>query len=458
MRLEFDGRVLWNGHSAPISKILASGDGSHVVLVAADESSFTTTLRVVRVSNGAVVSESEWGWVSALGPGRTGWIVSGAPRYGAYGVFGLEPDGSTELLVGGFAVEGIGIDGDRLLFGEGITNVDSTGGDFVLRSVALETARRLGPRTAPPTRADLEAVARAVFSDGLPEIRERSELLALGERMEAAWGEVCRSAFPGDTAAIESSLASFSYDDTLEAAERSVLVVIAAAELVRGGAICAGPLELARITDSDARPREKATLHALAVDPCAVGAGHLLAGLAERANGRTILLGPVDDAMAARIAEEAGTDAAFDHESASSADVSALFERHPTNRHLRREIAARLVESGQHGAALAALTPYASAADAEYSDVAAWLAVQVTEAGRRRTPADRLVRDARSAVERFPEELTLYYLLGCAYEARGDDLDVERARACFELVLDQDDEWSRLSEAASSAIERLETR
>lgn len=415
-----------------------------------------------------------WQRIDRLEPGPDGWLVTGAPAEGGPGVYRVSDDGTTELLLSG-SPTGLVLTDTELTFSSAKCLEPSEDTyRFCVYRADLDLVRELGRTFQPFTTEIVNRIAARVWPDldGNPADVFPATRQAIADTVATA-DEVARELagveLPVAGAGVDDLLGSMTYDSEVSDGGVLLLSVVLSESLLRDGAAWEPAGEARRSTGAahDAGSWEAENAFAVGLHPLTVVVSTLyeedgwyrpVETIADRAAGRTIVLGLDPDAVAARVRAEVIPGLEEPLRAARVEPLAAALAARPENVHLRQVVYEQLAAGG-HQAELAELAGrFAARDDARGEDLVAWMAARLAaEPSPEETSA--AIADLRAAIERAPDEAGLYLLLGAAYERTSDADDPGRSRklaqACYRKARDTV-AWGPLRSQADEALARLE--
>ena len=398
-----------------------------------------------------------------------GWIVTGRPSGASAGIYDVVVGREPKLLIGGDEVHGFGLDDDgHLVWAGSLATQSDPEAEFpwIVRSTPMELALKSGDGCQGWTVRSLNETAASAFASTGFDSNSMSEMhdwATLGTLLQIADG-IAKSTLgmglPSDASAIDTLANALVGEERVSDHGMWLLAAMVSRNLMDSGA---------EWVKSSGRPLSVSTLgsygdgndFAMTANPLrllietslpdAEMASPIWATL-EASEGRRILLGMDEATLAAKLVELDRPDWDALLETQSLATTQRFLEAHRENGRMRGKAYAALERADRLADVLTLAAGWAGTEDSENRDDLVWLGARVTLQVFADTPA--LIQDIRAAIERHPNDAQLYAILGIAYEATGDENDLNRARACYLKASEMS--WGAVADFAQKSLNRLD--
>jgi len=423
-------------------------------------------LQLIDLESGSSRRLERWRKVERIAAGTDGWLVSGTASNGDPGIYLLADGGPRELLLSGDQV-GLAADLESLVFVADRCLGRSTDSRHCVYRTPLSAAREFGSEFWPFNPRRLGLVATAAFeriaasgTDPMsPSTPEEIATLVGGAEEEAR--RVIGTPLPTTAEGSDLLVASLAYDREISEEVVAILGAMVTQVFLQEGGKWVPP---ATSTSSSHRASgwETENPFALGLHPASVVLSTLyddeswylpIAQIKERANGRILFLGP--DPKAVRDAVR-GADLPNLSKKIRQGDADELGEfltARKQNLYLRDKVYKQLAAYGREEILESVANRLVSGEDAAVIDLVAATAGRL--AGDLSTDKfEGLIRDLRDGIEKNPQEVALYLLLGSVYEQSSIPDKVKYGRACYEKAVELQP-YGPHAEAANEALEGL---
>lgn len=445
-------------------RLLTSVDG-WVIAAVANEAADRVLVGVMQVSGGHRVFEVDLAsgvcgnpipvrTLSGIAPASSGWLMNGAPKGRAEGIWLLPPAGEPRLLVPGSEARSVQVQGDTLWIAV------QEAGDSVLMSLPLAAAERAAAQFQYADPAAVSALGEALLDRVPTAPRDKAEVEAVVAKLQELARQQLGAALPTTVESMDMLLSDARDLEVVTPSARIALALLLTQCVLDQGGEWAASARASWLDwvvagrEPDGSPfalaRNLSSVVVTAIDDSDPGL-QLAAWITNRADGRRLLCGV--DAAALHAAAEAAVPAEFRTTTADQPGAwSALVRRWPQNQALR-EHAYRALADGKAWRELAELAGEAVAAkQADIEHRVMWLCArdQLCVAG---ATDESLERDLLAALTEHGREARLWLALGACCERQGVAV-LERARVCYQRATGLQ-QYGDVATLANAALKRL---
>ncbi|MFC1849270.1 ABC transporter permease [candidate division CSSED10-310 bacterium] len=414
----------------------------------------------------------QWQTISRIASADNAWLLTGQPEDGLQGIYRLDEQGKSKLLISGSNFTGIDLNSKQLIFTTSakLSHDPAPKDDFIVYQIGLDHIQKNGILAMPFSVPVLNEIASTVFKEtGLipASLEVFTSRAAIKEFVETA-NTICNRKigrpFPHRPFEFDDLLSELGYAP-LDLSEGGFQLICAlyCEILLREGAIWIDgsvshpsfaysrtdmtnlfvlpilPLELIRDTlyseDGWHRP-------ATDVIKYAAGRKFVLSGDPEALDRKTLEFNVQKQQVITLINQK------------RFKELKQYVLKRIANNYLRGEIYKRLAARKHHQVLIDIAGTFCRRDEATVDDHRAWLSARFSSL-KDKTDVKHIIEDLRSTIKLFPQDEVFYYLLGLAYERDDRPNAIAYARACYDKVLDLNS-WSLSAQKSQEALDRLQ--
>ena len=419
------------------------------------------TLKLIRLTlaTGKTRELGEWKTVEGLKTTPQGWLVTGTPTDKPRGIYLMNGTGKLTTLLTGDQCDGIGIEGDDLLYCQ--NEYSSANSKLTFRRIPLADLEQRGALCQPFCDALINQIAEqwAAEPAAAEPVDSPQAIAASVDRASAICEQLVGCPLPTDPLQVDELGEAMSYIPELSPSAVRLCNMLTTRALLDQGAewIACDQYDVSLWSAID--NGLQSNLYAYGYTPSAIycstnfdtesGLWRPASTLLEEAKGRRLLL--CLDANKLRQAVEASMPASaqkLDLDNAAS--LESLLSEAPRNHMLRKEIYDQLIAAGRYGQALQLANRFTAGPHVAAIDYQASFALQTLQGPDDKRAAELAV-ELQQVLQQYPTEQGLYLMLGVLYE-RVDEPPFHRSRACYNRVLEMSS-WGAYAEQATARLE-----
>ena len=420
----------------------------------------------IDTTSGAQSNVGDWESVETIVSLGENWMVTGTPKDGSNGVYEVNPNGRKSKWLTGQNI-GLWADDERVLFLSDLCLEEPLEGGRCLYETPRELIAEYGPRFWTFDSNSLNSIAAKTFqeiSDPASALAPltREKVAEITKLAETATRSLTGSTLPLTVAGVDALLASLVYERDLSDQALSLLTLVTTETLLRQeGATWIQPEH-----PSSGRPGSSGWVLnnaiGIGLHPGDIVLSTLydeegwyrpLDQIEKQRRGRTLLVGSdrtvLRDAVHQSTLE--GLSELFRLGNAKA--LTALLKEHSENSSLRGRTYRQLASLGRSEILNEVARSFARSDDPTAEDLTAYHSARLATSSSEEVPT--WINDLRQAIERFPEEYSLYLILGSVYEKSTLPNKSRLAIACYEKVLELSS-YGDSAETATAALARLE--